>query len=197
MRLHRFYGDFNCPFCFAQNERLIAGGGIHLIEWRGVVHMEWLAQPMRADPKDDSLRPELESLRQRAPDVSMPNHESRPNTMLATLTVAEAAAREPSEARRLKDAIYRAFWHDKRDISSAKILRELCGELRIPHPSNPEAHAETQRRWQREWEEGPYNRRLPTLHSRDGALSLGLATPAQLSEFVWTGVDQSNEQDSC
>lgn len=159
--------------------------------------MDWLAQPMRSDPKDDSLGPELESLRLRAPDVPMPQHESRPNTLLATLTVAEAAAREPFEARKLKDAIYRAFWRDGRDISSAKVLRDLCSKLSIPLPSKPEAHLETQKRWQREWEEGPYNRRLPALHSRDGALSLGLATAAQLSEFVWTGVDQRNEGDSC
>ncbi|MFT5355792.1 MAG: hypothetical protein ACI9KE_003011 [Polyangiales bacterium] len=117
--------------------------------------------------------------------------------MLATLTVAEASARDVHEGRQLKDAIYRAFWQERRDISSPKVLWEICSEIRVQVPSDPEAHKATQKLWQSEWEGGPYGRRLPVLHSRDGALSLGLATSAQLSEFVWTGVDQRNEDDSC
>lgn len=197
VRLHRFYGDFNCPFCFVQNERLIASGGGHLIEWRGVVHMSWLSQPMQEDPKDETLLAELETLKTRAPDVPLPQHDSRPNTMLATLAVAETRARDRREGRHLKDAIYRAFWRDGRDISNPKVLRDLCSELRIPGVSKSQGYVDVQQRWQSEWENGPYNRRLPTLHSRDGSLSLGLATSEQLSEFVWTNVDHRNEGDSC
>jgi predicted DsbA family dithiol-disulfide isomerase len=32
------YSDFNCPFCYAFGERIMALGMVHRIDWRGVQH---------------------------------------------------------------------------------------------------------------------------------------------------------------
>lgn len=41
------YSDFNCPFCYALEERLV---GLHLaafVEWRGVQHAPEMPVPMQ------------------------------------------------------------------------------------------------------------------------------------------------------
>ncbi len=34
-----FYSDFNCPFCYALNERILTVGDVSKVEWRGIQHM--------------------------------------------------------------------------------------------------------------------------------------------------------------
>ncbi len=195
--LHIFYGDLNCPFCYAQNERLLANGGGYLLEWRGVNHMPALPVPMQPTSMDGSLETEICSLRERAPEVPISDHNARPHTALATLCIAEARWRDPVGARLFKDAIYRAFWRDGRDISTLKVLGELARSVGMAEPSDPNAFQSIVNRWHEEWESGPFDRRLPAMRSRSGGLMLGMGTRQELSNFLWTRAEVRNPNDAC
>ncbi|MEQ8460799.1 MAG: DsbA family protein [Sandaracinaceae bacterium] len=196
-RRHLFYGDLNCPFCFAQNERLERLGAHHLVEWRGIEHLPRQPVPPVDDPAERrSIAGELTRLRLKAPDVEVRDPRIRPNTHLATAAVAVAAERDGLAAARLRTELYRALWQEGQDISSrAVVLQRIraagLGALDL------DAGSAAVRRCTEEWERGAFERRLPAIVSRSGDVLLGLATEDSLRSFIWMQPAQADPLATC
>src|SRR5262245_10791132 len=79
------YGDLNCPFCYALEERLVTRQVQPHCEWRLVEHAPLLPhEPAEAKPTElGELVRELEDLSERAPEVVIGPPKFRPNSGLA------------------------------------------------------------------------------------------------------------------
>ncbi|TAJ25643.1 MAG: hypothetical protein EPO64_07710, partial [Nitrospirae bacterium] len=111
------YSDFNCPFCYALNERLGTWGDLEKITWRGVQHAPHLQVPMapwRADMAED-LWGEVQAVRRLAPELPITVPTGKPNTAEAIRAVAA-----------FKDLLYRALWCEGADISDPATIAYLA-----------------------------------------------------------------------
>ena len=106
------YSDFNCPFCYALGERIIALGSADRIAWRGVQHAPHLPLPMaQAGPAFASeLAREVQFVQRLAPEISIALPRGKPNTDPAIQAVAAAMNVDPHKAHRLATSLYRMFW---------------------------------------------------------------------------------------
>lgn len=184
-----FYGDLNCPFCHAQNERILEIGAESRVEWRGVRHMPNLPVPAKnSAPERDELQREVVTVRKREPGVSVTIPPARPNTERATLCVARARTIDRAKAETLKTLLYRALWVHGRDISSAITLDELRRVVGLPELCAGEAERKLLDQWQKEWEEGGFDRRIPVIVSPRGARLLGLSERGRVEVFLRSGI---------
>lgn len=182
---HIFYGDLNCPFCFAQNERLVKLGLQHLVTFRGTEHLPELPADTADDVAEELLlREELTRLREKAPELVVRDPAFRPNTRLAMSAIAAATDVHPEAAPLLRTSLYRALWQEGRDISTEEVVMPLIREAGLTG-LDLAAGAKTLSEWTRQWDEGAFDRRLPAMVARDGAVLLGLADEDTLRQFVW------------
>jgi predicted DsbA family dithiol-disulfide isomerase len=184
-----FYGDLNCPYCHAQNERIIELGVEQKVEWRGVRHMPHLPIPARnTSPERDELQREVLAVRQREAGVSVALPSARPNTSRATIMIAAARRVDRSRAEGLKTLAYRALWLYGRDISDLAVLDELqhvAGFSNLLYEASDRKLVED---WQTEWEQGGFERRIPVIVSPRGGALIGLSERGRLSVFLRSGI---------
>jgi len=184
-----FYGDLNCPFCHAQNERILELGAERKVEWRGVRHMPHLPVPARnTTPEREELQREVASVKQREPMVSISVPPARPNTERATIWVAAARRIDRPRAETLKTLLYRALWIHARDISEVSVLDDLRRVAGLPEIVPNEADRSVALVWQKEWEQGSFERRIPVLVSPRGARLLGMGERGRVELFLRAGI---------
>jgi diguanylate cyclase (GGDEF)-like protein len=163
-----FYSDFNCPFCFALNERILAIGESPKIAWRGIQHMPAADSNKSTLVDQTQLITEVGVVRKRAPEVAIVTPAFRPNTGLANLLMLRLADAERHQRAHLRTLIYRAYWQDGCDISDANVLAELCAAAGLAFPGIEPGDDARQRldAWQAEWEGERFHRRLPAMISQ-------------------------------
>ncbi|MEH6472083.1 MAG: diguanylate cyclase [Halopseudomonas sp.] len=183
-----FYSDFNCPFCFALNERILMLGDSAKVLWRGIEHMPAASSKHSTLVDQTQLINEVGVVRKRAPEVSIVTPSYRPKTLLPnalilTLSHQTDSARKLSELRTL---IYRAYWQEGADISDPEILQGLCLQVELDYPEGDfaaQAEAELEQ-WQQQWEGEQFHCRLPAMMSeQQGKPLLGFPTFDLLSGF--------------
>jgi len=192
------YGDFNCPFCYVLNEQLSQLGLERDVEWRSIEH-EPEASFFRVDScviRD--LEDEVLRVRQRAPEMPISLPPGRVNTRLATRLIINAMRRDPIRAVLLRGLIYRAYWIEGRDISSSQVLHELvvlCGlSIHDEEVDNADVDSIAQR-WYDSWNNGPFDRRIPSLQRLPSEQQLlGLPLAEQLQAFYDRGFDSPEQE---
>lgn len=183
------YGDFNCPFCYALNERLqVYGGDVH-IDWRAVQHVPMVDSATPSFEEQAQLTSEVASVRKRAPEVRIITPSSRPNTALASRFMAAAEAYCPEKVDTLRRLIYRALWQEGRDISDADVMDDLLVEAGIEELPGLSEAEETMRFWQEDWEDGGFDRRIPSMDNDVGGRILGFPAIPKLVPFLQGLVD--------
>ncbi len=176
------YGDFNCPFCYALDLRLQAMGVKADLEWRVIEH-EPEVNSRECSPHDHAmLAGEVFTVRHRAPEVPIQLPPARPNTGLANRTYAGLLARDPDQAARFRSAIYRALWVEGLDISQPAVVEDVLRAQALVSPADD--GGPILQTWQRGWEEGPFDLRIPSMQAGDGRLLLGLSSPADIQAFL-------------
>jgi len=163
-----FYSDFNCPFCFALNERVLAMGESSKIEWRGIEHMP-VANSDKSNLVDQTqLINEVAVVRKRAPEVAISTPAFRPNTRLANRLLRMLGDAGRHRVAELRVRIYRAYWQEGRDISKPEVLAQLCRDTQLNCPdlaaTAPAIDAALDQ-WQSEWESERFHCRLPAMVS--------------------------------
>ena len=186
------YGDFNCPFCYVLNEQLSELGIEKQVEWRSFEH-EPEASFFQVDGRIiHDLEDEVLRVRQRAPSLLISLPPGRVNTRLATYLIIAANRQDASRAVLLRGLIYRAYWIEGRDISSADVLHELallCGFTSLADNLDSQIEA-TAKRWFELWNQGPFDRRIPSMQRLPSEQQfLGLPSLDQLQEFYEQGSD--------
>jgi DSBA-like thioredoxin domain len=195
-----FYGDLNCPFCYAQNERLLDLNAYPGVEWRGVRHAPAIPIPSSrppSQPERDELVREVGQVRQREPSLRLILPSARPNSEPGTLLVAAAIRVDAARAATLRNLLYRALWAHGRDISDASVLDELRREAELPRLTITSIERRVAEAWQHEWEAGDFDRRIPTMVSPRGAHLIGLSERRRVETFLKSGVFSSESDDAC
>jgi predicted DsbA family dithiol-disulfide isomerase len=194
-----FYGDLNCPFCYAENERLIEAELYDRVEWRGIEHMPQLPIPWGQPDAEDqaALDEEVARLRQRAPEVAIVRPAQRSNSRPATWLIAEALALAPNKAAALRTEAFRALWRDGRDISHPAVLTELSLSVGL-EPVEPSRDARRRAKiWTVEWQSDRFPRRIPIIATPEGQRLLGLADADAIRRFVDDPMQGGHGPDAC
>ncbi len=182
------YSDFNCPFCYALNERIHATGVAGRMQWRGVQHAPQLPIPMA--PAEPYLRAELQdeasAIRRSAPEIAIAVPPGKPNTGPAIAAVAAAMVTNTAAAHILKDSLYRAFWRQGADLSDPKVLHKLARAAGLPEHGLAHNVDATVAKWQDEWM-GSGFRGVPAMLRSDGRRLEGLVSQQALQDFVLIG----------
>ncbi len=192
-----FYGDLNCPFCFAQHERLHSLGAHKEVRWHGIQHMPDLPVPIRPDDEvRRTLAGEVEEVSRRLPDLPITGPLDRPNSGPATRAVAEASLVDEQAAARLATELYRALWVHARDISNPNVIVEISKRLdcSVAHTSEG---GRLVRAWQQEWEQAEFERRIPAIKSPRGERLLGLSDERVVKAFLASGSLSSDWPGTC
>ena len=187
------YGDLNCPFCYALEERLLARDAALPIEWRLVEHMPGLPiVPDSAHPDElEHLAGEVAALAERARDVRIRQPPFRPNTRRAIRAVAEACELDPPRAWALRSSLFRALWRDGRNIADPAIIESLVARVGLPPQRGTAGAAELADRWTHEWRDSKLDR-IPVMISEAGTKLLGLPPLRRLEMFLASGLFTSS-----
>jgi diguanylate cyclase (GGDEF)-like protein len=184
------YGDFNCPFCYALNERLQVHARETTIRWRSVQHVPNVGSQAPSFQEQAQLTAEVSSVRKRAPELEIVTPESRPNSAAASRLMTAAQSRDLPGVDSLRLLIYRALWRDGRNISDPTVLDELVGDAGMAlFDAGPEDDA-TMEEWQQIWEWGDFDRRIPSMESDNGGRILGFPAIPRLVPFLQGHVEE-------
>ena len=179
------FTDLNCPFCYATEQRLEQLGVNERIAWRGVEHEPELPVPMALDNPEIAaeLAEEVQSVRGRAPEVAIAVPPGKANTAAGLLATAAALRTDASRGADFRQAVYRAFWRDGRDVSDLEVLEALARDHGLPALGTRPEDALTVASWRLEWERSPL-RGVPLLIRDDGETVYGLKDLETLASFV-------------
>src|SRR5210317_459974 len=146
------YADFNCPFCYALNERLQALGLEDRVDFRSVQHAPATSSENTEISILAALSREVADVRRRAPSVQIATPLFRPATAAAAKLLDRVSRQSPRHASRLRRAIFRALWVEGLDISLPEVLDSLLAQLDIDLGSVTTDSSEGLSAWQREWD---------------------------------------------
>jgi diguanylate cyclase (GGDEF)-like protein len=178
------YGDFNCPFCYALNERLQMYAREVNIRWCAVQHVPNVGGQAPSFQEQAQLTAEVSSVRKRAPEVQIVTPESRPNSAAASRLLTAAQSRGLRGVESLRMLVFRALWRDGRDISDPTVLDELVGDAGMAlFDAGPEDDASMEE-WQQIWEWGDFDRRIPSMENEAGGRLLGFTAIPRLVPFL-------------
>jgi predicted DsbA family dithiol-disulfide isomerase len=182
------FTDLNCPFCYATEQRLEQLGLSEGIAWRGVEHEPELPVPMALDNLEIAaeLADEVQSVRSRAPEVAIAVPPGKANTAAGLLATAAALRVDAARGADFRQAVYRAFWRDGRDVSDPAVLDALARDHGLPALATRPEDAVTVASWRLEWERSPL-RGVPLLIRDDGETVYGLKDVETLASFVRSG----------
>ncbi len=193
-----FYSDFNCPFCFALNERILVMGDSAKVAWRGIEHMPAASSQKSTLVDQTQLINEVAVVRKRAPEITLVTPPFRPSTRFANQLLFALSDCESHALSHLRTLIYRAYWQLGRDISDIAVLQELCQDAGLSYPAQIDAGAASDALdvWQGQWAGERFHSRLPAMvaEKTDKAL-LGFPTFDLLSSF-FAGSDMPDVPES-
>jgi diguanylate cyclase (GGDEF)-like protein len=182
------YADFNCPFCYALNERLHAMDLADRVEYRSVQRA-----PLASSATPDlgtlvQLTGEVAELRRRAPSIQVAVPPFRPSTAAASKLLDAVSKQFPDRASELRRGIFRALWVDGLDISQQPVLDGLLADLDIALPPMDLAPSNEMTRWQEDWDnDSEFKRNLPIVISELGDKVIGFPFEPELNVFLQTG----------
>lgn len=189
MKTITVFGDFNCPFCYALNERLQVYAREFVIRWRPVQHLPIGEGRIPTFPEPAQLTSEVAAVRKRAPEVAIVTPAGRPSSSMANQVMLTAELRGDSVAL-LRSLIFQALWREGKDISDATVLAELVVAAGLtpvePMPEVFEMLVDNQQ----VWELGDYDRRVPSMENDAGGRILGFPAIPRLMPFLQGQVEE-------
>jgi len=188
------YADFNCPFCYALNERLHAMDLEDRVEFRSIQHAPSVSSNKAGFKVLSELTREVAEVRRRAPSTRINVPLFRPNTAAASALVSAINKSKPGKSSPLRRRIFQALWVDGQDISNPDVLATLLKELAIEAPADGAAQDEELAEWQTLWEENRgYEHNIPIVISQRGEVVIGFPLESELDTFLKTGSMISDE----
>ena len=182
------YADFNCPFCYALNERIHLMKLDRQVDFRLIQHAPDVSSDDSGFEVLSELTREVAEVRRRAPSTRINIPMFRPNSGPASLLVFAVAKTDPLAATRLRQRVYRALWIDGEDISSAQVLSALLRELDIDPPDGDAMDAAELETWQQTWDRSAeFERNIPIMVSARGETVIGFPLEPELDTFLETG----------
>ena len=182
------YADFNCPFCYALNERLHELNLSHQVDFRAIQHAPTVSSKHAGFETLSEITREVAEVRRRSPSVHINVPRFRPNTAAASALHAAIRRRDIEEAARLRQRIYRGLWMYGQDISDPAMLADFMRELGIEEPDkDPESDNEIAS-WQQHWDSNvEFDRNIPIITSDQGDTVVGFPLEQELDAYLKTG----------
>ncbi|MCR9161100.1 MAG: DsbA family protein [Nannocystaceae bacterium] len=192
------FGDLNCPFCYALEERIIRRGADAEVEWRLVEHAPQLPLSIGKATTDHQAEvdQELEALCTRAPDVEIRRPPFRPASGPGIRAVLAAARIDTQGADRLRTALFRGLWLEGRNIADARIIEDIARTQRVVLPEESQDDALAAQAQTAQWRAANFNR-IPCMVSSSAATLLGLSEERRLDLFLRSGLFGSRTDDAC
>jgi len=182
------YADFNCPFCYALNERLQALGLEDQIDYRSVQHAPAASSERSEVSILAALSREVADVRRRAPSVQIATPLFRPSSAAATELLDRVSRQSPQYASRLRRAIFQALWVEGLDISLPEVLESLLLQQDIDLGLVKTGSSEALSAWQTEWSnDSEFEGKIPVVISERGEKVIGFPLESELNSFLKTG----------
>lgn len=180
----KVYSDFNCPFCFAQSQRIRQLALQQKIQWCFIEHAHNLNSTISSQSDLQNLSNEFDLVRQRAPEILVNKPEFCVNTRLAILSYISISLSHPQLCMNYLTAIYQAYWQLGKDISDKVVLRRILQGLGVDEFDFNSKAESIQNQWQQEWLKGGFDERIPVMSSAKDRLLLGLQHIDNIDNFV-------------
>lgn len=180
----KVYLDLNCPFCFALHERILQSDNYDDVYWCYIEHAPSLSRESAGSAQHQQLDAEFNLIQQRAPEIEVKRPDFCVNTRLAILSLIMIEQSYPQYATQYRIALYRAYWQQNRDISSFDVLMDILESIGITWLDYSEQAEQLQLNYQKEWENGDFELRLPAIVSDDDRIALGLQNAYNLQSFI-------------
>ncbi len=116
----KVYSDFNCPFCFAQSQRIGQLALQQNIQWCFIEHAHNLNSTISSQSDLQNLSNEFDLVRQRAPEILVNKPEFCVNTRLAILSYISISLSHPQLCMNYLTAIYQAYWQLGKDFAGLR-----------------------------------------------------------------------------
>lgn len=178
------YGDFNCPFCYALHEHLQTHNRLKLIEWRLIQHAPEVSSHLSTTDDQIELTTEVATVRHRAPNITIALPPSRPNTEKANIIAESLRQIRNDISEQFRKLVYRALWQEGLDISRPQVLKQLLDQANGKQPSFDPKVEEKLNDWQKSWEQGSYDQRIPVMQHPEGAPLVGLASIQDILSYL-------------
>lgn len=178
------YSDFNCPFCYALEERLVALRLAAFVEWRGVQHAPELTVPMQLANLGfaQSIEREVVMVKELMPEIDIAFPIGKPNTLKAIQYSIAASRQDPLLGLVFRHTLAREFWVNGEDISDEAIIKNVAHQFQLDSLRVDSAAESEADRWQREWQHLGTGA-VPTLVRDDGETLTGLQSVEALKGF--------------
>jgi diguanylate cyclase (GGDEF)-like protein len=188
------YADFNCPFCYALNERLHELNREDQVDFRAVQHAPSISSDQTSFDVLSELSTEVAEVRRRAPSTQINVPMFRPNSGPASQLVNAVARDYPRKAIQLRQLIFRALWLDGVDISKPDLLDSLLKELDIDPPAAAALKDDKLSAWQSEWDGNrEFDHNTPIVISDRGETVIGFPLEPEMDAFLNSGSLISDE----
>lgn len=188
------YADFNCPFCYALNERLHELNREDQVKFRAVQHAPSISSDQVSFDLLSELSAEVAEVRRRAPSTRINVPMFRPNSGPASRLVAAITRDYPRKAIELRRLIFRALWIDGMDISKPDLLNDLLKQLDIDPPAVAALNNDKLSTWQSEWDDNrEFDHTIPIVISDRGETVVGFPLEPEIDAFLSTGSLISDE----
>lgn len=182
------YADFNCPFCYALNERIIALEFEDRVLFRNVQHAPRVSSKQTGFETLSKLSTEVAEVCRRAPSTRINTPLFRPNSGPASLLLHQISRIDPANANRLRTQIYRALWIDGKDISDPDILTAIVRDLDIDLPEETTTDIDELEKWQQIWDSNQaFEHAIPIIISTKGETVVGFPLEPEVDGFLKTG----------
>ncbi len=182
------YADFNCPFCYALNERLHAAELGGQVEFRTIQHAPAISSNLAGLEIISDLTNEVAEVRRRAPSTKINVPMFRPNTAAASALQSAINRQDPARASELRRRIFQALWVEGLDISDPALLSDLLRELDIEAPTEDGSTRQELSAWQRAWDENhEFDHNIPIVISDRGETVIGFPLEPEMDAFLKTG----------
>jgi hypothetical protein len=187
------FSDFNCPYCFALNERLDALGLADKVRWIGIEHRPDLPHgPCNAQADVDKLAFEVADMLRRAPDVQAHQPHAWLNSRHALLIQNAIEDDAPERAHELRRAIYRTYWQNPAGTLDEAALQGILDAMELALPEvEPDHLDELTALWRRRFD------RIPAMLAPTGATHLGLQDATSVARFIGSALQDSLDGPGC
>jgi diguanylate cyclase (GGDEF)-like protein len=182
------YADFNCPFCYALNERMHAMNLEHQVEFRTIQHAPSISSNEVNFNILSALAREVAEMRRRAPSIPVNLPLFRPSSGPAASLVNAVGKYDPDRVHLLRRRIFRAYWVEGQDISNPVVLESLLSELQFELPGSDAADVAELSDWQTQWENSQeFEHSIPVVISARGESVIGFPLEPEIDSFLATG----------
>jgi len=185
------YADINCPFCFALHERLDDLGLLSAVEWKTIEHAPNKDDAPDSPKRTSQLEVEYQLVIQRAKDTKIINPLFVPNTKLANSYIKAVQDYFPEKLIAVRKSVYRALWQIGANIDDKSVLDRIMAAHDIPLPLDFTGEQEL-KTWQREWQYGDFDLRIPSMQNSKHQVMLGLQHGNTIKRFI-QGLGASSE----